>query len=76
MAVAYDLLRSPDGFDFFTAAVCLEADQTNRSAEDSDTPASGVVFHYLVRVENDCPGSSGAMGANSGGTPRPGLACP
>jgi hypothetical protein len=76
VAVAYDLLRSPDGSDFFSPAVCLEADEADRWAQDNDAPASGDVFHYLVRGENDCPGGSGAMGAASGGTPRVGIACP
>jgi hypothetical protein len=75
-SIAYDVLRSPDASDFVGAASCLEADETDRSAVDSDAPSPGGVFHYLVRVENGCPGSSGALGSDSAGVPRTGTSCP
>jgi hypothetical protein len=75
-SVVYDVLRSPDASDFVGPASCLEADDTDRSAVDHDAPAPGNVFHYLVRVENGCPGGSGALGSDSAGVPRTGIGCP
>jgi hypothetical protein len=70
----YDVLRSNLPSDFVFAATCIEGDETDRSASDAQDPAPGTLFHYLVRVENDCPAST--MGADSAGRPRQGRACP
>lgn len=73
----YDVLRSTSPSDFLSTATtqCIESDDGDESASDAEDPAAGSVFHYLVRVENDCPGGTGAMGADSAGDPRAGLAC-
>jgi hypothetical protein len=73
----YDVLRSTSPSDFLSPATaqCIESDDGDESADDAEDPAAGSVFHYLVRVENDCPGGTGAMGADSAGDPRAGLAC-
>ncbi len=72
----YDTLRSvaPDNFD--ESALCLESDQFDTEAQDTDTPPVGAVFHYLIRVENECPESTGAMGSDSAGMLRTGRSCP
>jgi len=71
----YDLLRSSEAYDFVVASTCLESDDSDRAAADGAVPAPGGLFHYLVRVENDCPGA-GNMGRDSLGFPRSGLSCP
>ena len=38
--------------------------------------AVGALYHYLVRVQNDCPSGSGNLGVDSSGTERTGLTCP
>jgi hypothetical protein len=70
--VAYDVLRSDD-LSTFSAATCLESDQSDTTALDSVPPAPGAVFGYLVRIENGC-GSN--MGADSAGNPHAGPSCP
>jgi hypothetical protein len=75
-SVRYDLLRSPDAPDFHVPAVCLETDETDTGAQDSQTPPAGALSYYLVRVENDCPDGVGSMGPNSEGVPRTGVSCP
>ena len=75
-SVRYDLLRSPDGSDFQTLISCLGTDAGIPGGDDMQTPSAGTLFHYLVRVENDCPGGNGTLGSGSDGVPRPGAACP
>ena len=72
----YDTLRSESAWDFEGSTVCLEADETDTTSTDDSLPAAGSAFHYLIRVENDCPGDPGAMGTDSAGDPRTGVACP
>ena len=76
-SVRYDTLRSTDASDFLDpATVCVESDELDRLAQDDGVPFPGKPHYYLVRVENDCPGSVPAMGTNSDGVPRTGLSCP
>jgi hypothetical protein len=77
IAPRYDVLRSTSASDFLSGAttLCLESDDGDESASDAAVPASSEVFHYLVRVENDCPGGVGSMGTGSSGVPRVGLPC-
>ena len=76
-AVRYDTLRSTDPSDFLDpATVCVESDELDRLAQDDGVPSPGKLHHYLIRVENDCPGGVGAMGADSEGVPRAGSSCP
>lgn len=71
--LVYDVLRSPNAQDF-TAADCVETDDTDTTAQDATTPAAGVVFYYLVRAENDC--GEGSLGTRSDGVERTGTSCP
>lgn len=75
IAPIYDTLRSDDASDFVTAAVCVESDDGDTMTIDTNAPAPGGVFNYLVRAENDCPGA-GSLGRDSDGAERPGAACP
>jgi hypothetical protein len=76
VTVWYDALRSPVASDFHTPATCLESDDTDLSAEDTDTPDMGAIFCYLIRVANDCPQSDGTLGDDSDGNERTGRECP
>ena len=73
-AVFFDVLRSTSADDF-SAAVCVETDDGSDLGAMDTTPAPvGVVFHFLIRSENACPGL-GDLGNGSGG-PRSGTSCP
>jgi len=74
-SVRYDVLRSTLASDFVVGADCLATNVTAESAEDDLDPDPGSVFNYLIRVENECPGDPGTLGASSDGTPRTGLPC-
>ena len=73
--VEYDTLRSPSPSDFDAPAICVDSDGSDTTSDDLDTPSSGAAFHYLIRVENACPGP-GSMGTDSEGVPRSGRSCP
>jgi len=75
-AVVYDTLRSTLATDFDAAATCLSSDRPGTVSTDAEDPVSGVTFYYLIRVENDCIGENGSMGADSNGVPRSGMDCP
>jgi len=72
----YDTLRSPVPEDFNGPAECVESNGSDTTSEDPSAPLLGGVLHYLIRVENDCPGGTGSMGSGSNGVPRSGLSCP
>ncbi len=67
--VLYDVLRatSPQGFG---SAVCLYANGSNPTAQDSSA-ATGISY-YLVRVKNKC---GGTLGVDSALVPRSGASC-
>jgi hypothetical protein len=69
----FDTLRSGNAGDFVTA-VCLETDDTDGTAVDSDVLSLGSIFHYLVRAENAC--GTGSLGNDSTGLERAGATCP
>jgi hypothetical protein len=74
-SVQYDTLRSTVGSNF-ASAFCAETDGTDTKTVDSQIPTAGVVYYYLIRVENSCPGGSGSnMGTSSAGVPRTGVLC-
>jgi hypothetical protein len=76
-SMTYDVLRSPAPDDFGTLAVCLETTEgPDTTATDTEDPASGEVFHYLVRARNGCPEGQGPLGVDSSGAPRAGRTCP
>jgi len=73
----YDTLRSSDPANHVTGAFCVESDEgSDREASDTDEPAPGVVWHYLVRAQNDCPEGAGDLGHDSNGAERSGRTCP
>jgi hypothetical protein len=73
----YDTLRSSDPANHSSGAFCVESDEgSDREATDTDDPAPGGVFHYLVRAQNDCPDGAGTLGHDSNGTERLGRTCP
>jgi hypothetical protein len=74
--VRYDTLRSTSPSDFVAAATCLETDGADTGSIDGVTPPAGSAYFYLVRVENDCPGSPGSLGRSSAGLARIGRTCP
>ena len=74
--VSYDVLRSSDPADFVGPAVCAVTDTSQTGALDPMLPPDGLVFYYLVRAENGCPGGQGSLGSSSDGTPRSGRTCP
>jgi hypothetical protein len=69
----YDVLRSRDATDFWNAT-CVAAHVPGPPPwNDSEIPAPGEVFHYLVRARSACGTSS--LGNNLDGTARHGTAC-
>ena len=76
-AITYDVLRSENPADFFTAVTCLpSADPSIPSSSDGDLPTLGTIYNYLIRAMNACPGMGGSLGAGSSGALRIGLSCP
>jgi hypothetical protein len=73
VVLSYDLLRAeaPSGF---SAGVCVASGQSERSAEDAESPDAGGVFHYLARASNAC--GAGGLGGDSAGDERLGRICP
>jgi len=79
LSVAYELLRSANPGDFGSAAVCLlGGNYTSTSAQDTDLPAPGILFSYLVRATNDCPAElgQGTLGYATGPVERIAAGCP
>jgi hypothetical protein len=68
--VGYHLLRSGADDDFQSANCTLTG--TGTDAAEHSIPASGAVFHYLVRAQNRCGQS---LGYDSSGQPRTGTSC-
>jgi hypothetical protein len=60
----YDTIRSSTPADFFSQGFCVESDDSDLTASDTNEPGPGGVFFYLVRAENGC-----------GPGPPPALAC-
>jgi len=67
----YDVLRS-DGADDFSSASCIGSGGPATSATDASVPASGSVYHYLVRSKNRCGDN---LGYDSNGVARTGIPC-
>jgi hypothetical protein len=72
----YDVVRSTDRADFVNAGVCLASGLSETTMSDSDVPALGNAFYYLVRAVGGCPAGTGIFGTASNGTPVAGPACP
>lgn len=67
-APRYDTVRSGIASNFDPGiALCLETDDdSDTGAVDPAVPASGGIFHYLVRAENDCAAGTGPTGTSQG----------
>ena len=61
----YDVLRSGSAASFVNAD-CIEENDTDRKATDTEVPATGVFF-YLIRAGNRC--GEGLAGLSSSGAP-------
>jgi subtilisin family serine protease len=57
-----------------TAAFCLGGSGTSSSRSDSEVPAEGTGFYYLVQARNSC--GLGGFGANGDGVARIHSSCP
>ena len=68
--IGYHLLRSPEAGDFGAAVCTLTGAST--AATHHGVPASGALFHYLVRAQNRCGEN---LGLDSAGQPRSGASC-
>ena len=68
--------RSHVASDFMSGTDCVEADGTDLTAVDPDTPAADQVTYYLVRCENDCPQGEGTLGLGLDQAQRIGRLCP
>ena len=74
--VGYELLRAPAPSDL-SGAVCLPIDDpAARDTLDSDLPAPGGLFVYLVRAVNSCPDGAGPLGDGGTGSTREAAGCP
>ena len=71
-SLAYDLLRF-EAADAAASAGCLESGDFDTSAVDSDLPAPGSLYYYLVRAVNDC---GQTLGNDSFDIARLGASCP
>jgi len=74
----YEILRSETASDFVTDVTCLvNGIPSLLWYVDSEVPAPGTTFHYLVRGTNKCPGAQGQgpVGTDSAGDPRPAVFC-
>ncbi len=71
--LGYDVVRSTSASDF-TTGTCVEKGDGDTAATDAAVPASGQVFHYLVRGGNPC--GVGTLGYRSNGVERTGVVCP
>jgi hypothetical protein len=72
-ALVYDTLRSTVASNF-AGGTCIEDGDGNLVTSDSQIPAAGTVFFYLVRPNNTCPGL-GSIGTDSNGVARVGPEC-
>jgi hypothetical protein len=73
-ATTSDLVRG-SGFPVGGAGeVCLVPDTLSQFYDDTEQPATGQLFWYLVRADNACGGGT-SYGEESDGTPRQSAAC-
>ena len=73
----YEVLRGDlDGLPVGTGVgeTCLGPGSTDTSLVDSETPADGAGYYYLVRGSNPC--GTGGYGTDSEGLPRDSATCP
>lgn len=78
-SVGYDTLRSEIVRSFGYTATCMtDPNPTDLLASDTQDPAVGTVFGYLVRATNNCPGveGTGSLGTDSSNNDRGGPVCP
>jgi len=78
-SVNYEGLRSANPADFVFANICLsDADPSDLTNLDTQTPAVGTLYQYLIRATNDCPGADGigTVGTDSDNSLRSSSMCP
>jgi hypothetical protein len=74
-AMSYDVIRTGTPADYVAAATCVESgDGTDTAAVDTEVPARGRYFFYVVRARNSC--GAGVAHRNHAGTPVPARDCP
>jgi hypothetical protein len=73
MTETFDLLRATSGSGF-GSAICLEIDDTDLEATDTQDPSLNTIWYYLVRAGNAC--DEGSIGSDSAGVARIGTSCP
>ena len=74
----YEVLRSTKKANFSAAvALCMtDADPTDTTITDSQSPLPQKRFYYLIRATNGCADGVGGLGTDSEGEPRSGRSCP
>jgi hypothetical protein len=70
--VRYDVIRSQDPSDFVAGGSCLEFDEFDSTATDSDLPLVGEISYYIIRAKNACPSDPMCRETT---LPRPALDC-
>jgi len=74
-AMSYDVIRTGTPSDYVAAGFCLESgDGADTAAVDTEVPAFGKYFFYIVRARNSC--GAGVSHRNQAGTPLPARDCP
>ena len=77
LALTYETVRTADPQDFAIFSGCVaDADPSDTTNIDTDDPAPGVLFSYLVRAVNACPNGRGTFGVDSDFVERLASACP
>ncbi|HXV75144.1 MAG TPA: hypothetical protein VD788_02415 [Candidatus Polarisedimenticolaceae bacterium] len=76
-SVTYDVVRSGDATDFLTGdASCVATDTPDTWATDTELPAPGLPFFYLVRAMRAGGSDPGPLGPDGDGNPRQARSCP
>jgi hypothetical protein len=76
---SYEVVRSSNALNFLTSTSCLgDGDPSDTELLESEIPAPGEAFSYLVRAVNGCPGEEGEgdVGRDSENVMRPSADCP
>ncbi|HKY31273.1 MAG TPA: M1 family aminopeptidase [Candidatus Polarisedimenticolia bacterium] len=77
-AVTYEVIRGTlsalRASGGIAGAACLASGLTGLEMTDTEEPAGGDGYHYLVRARNAC--GAGPLGADSSGVPRAPVSCP
>jgi len=66
IGVSYEALRATIASGFGSASCLDDPDPQDTSYDETELPASGSAFHYLVRAVNTCPAGEGPLGHGLG----------